>query len=185
VKLNLGCGFNRIEGFVNVDKSDVCQPDLVMDLEVTPWNVGTSEVDEVVFNHSLEHLGQQADVFLRIIQELYRVCKPGAKIHINVPHPRHDNFIGDPTHVRVVTPQMFTLFSKRENLHWKETGAANSPLALYLGVDFEVTQEERVLEQKYLTMLQTGQVSPEDLEEMVKELNNVVSEYRITLEVIK
>jgi hypothetical protein len=185
VKLNLGCGLNKMAGFVNVDKFETCHPDLLMDLEETPWEIGTDEVDEVLFNHSLEHLGQQTDTFLRIIKELYRVCKPGATVQINVPHPRHDNFLGDPTHVRAVTPEMLALFSKRANLYWQETGAANSPLALYLGVDFEVTRIERTLEEKYLTMLQNAQITPEDLEEMIKELNNVVSELRITLEVIK
>jgi hypothetical protein len=34
-------------------------------------------------------------------------------------------------------------------------------------------------------MLQTEQITSESLEEMIKELNNVVSEIRITLEVIK
>ena len=185
MKLNLGCGFNKMEGFVNVDKFETCQPDLVMDLEATPWKIGTNEVDEVLFNHSLEHLGQQTDTFLGIIKELYRVCKAGATVQINVPHPRHDNFIGDPTHVRAVTPEMLALFSKRANLYWKETGAANSTLALYLDVDFEVTRIERTLEDKYLAMLQAEQISAESLEEMIRELNNVVSEYRITLEVIK
>lgn len=185
MKLNLGCGLNKIEGFVNVDKYETCEPDLLMDLEETPWKIGTNEVDEVLFNHSLEHLGQQTDTFLGIIQELYRVCKTGATIQINVPHPRHDNFLGDPTHVRPVTPEMLALFSKRANLYCQEIGAANSPLALYLGVDFEVTRVERTLEEKYVTMLQTEQITPEILEEMIKELNNVVSEIRITLEVIK
>ena len=111
MKLNLGCGFKKIAGFVNVDMFDECQPDVKMDLEVIPWTFGTNEVDEAIFNHSLEHLGRETKVFFGIIQELYRVCKPGAKVHINVPHPRHDHFIGDPTHVRVITPPLLAGFA--------------------------------------------------------------------------
>ena len=185
MKLNFGCGLNKIDGFINVDKYESCQPDLVMDVEATPWRFQTSEVDEVLFNHSLEHMGQQAEVFLRIIQELYRVCKPGAKVQINVPHPRHDEFLGDPTHVRVVTPGMLNLFSKRNNRYWSNIGAANSPLGLYLDVDFEVRHIDYLLENKYLSMLRDGEISQEEMETIMKERNNVVTEYRITLEVIK
>lgn len=185
MKLNMGCGFNQLDGYVNVDKIEACRPDVVMDLEVVPWTFGTDEAEEVLFNHSLEHLGQQAGTFLQMIQELYRVCKPGAFVQINVPHPRHDNFLGDPTHVRVITPETLMMFSKKANLHWKEAGFANTPLALYLDVDFEIRHVEQVLEQKYLEMLQSGDVSPEALQEMMKELNNVVAEYRIKLEAIK
>jgi predicted SAM-dependent methyltransferase len=185
MKLNLGCGFNKKDGFVNVDKFDTCGPDLVMDLEVTPWRFETSEVDEVLFNHSLEHIGQSTDTFLAIIKELYRVCKGGATIQVNVPHPRHDHFLEDPTHVRAVTPEMFNMFSKKHNLFWKKVGAANSPLALYLDVDFDVKRVEHVIEPRYMDMLKAGQISSEELEVAAKERNNVVAELRITLQVLK
>jgi ubiquinone/menaquinone biosynthesis C-methylase UbiE len=185
MKLNLGCGFNKQSGYINVDKFDACRPDLLMDVESLPWKFDSNEVDEVLFNHSLEHMGQNADTFLGIIKELYRVCKSGAKIQINVPHPRHDTFFGDPTHVRVVTPDMLALFSKKENRRWQQTGVPNTPLGLYLDVDFELRYIENVLEQRYLTALQTKQISEAELEVIVKERNNVVIEYRITLEAVK
>lgn len=84
---------------------------------------GTNEVDEVLFHHSLEHLGRETRVFFGIIQELYRVCKAGAKVQINVPHPRHDHFMGDPPHVRAITPPLLAMFSKKENERWKKWGA--------------------------------------------------------------
>jgi len=185
VKLNMGSGLNKIEGFINIDKFDVSQPDLMMDIDVTPWPFGTNEVDEVLFNHSLEHVGGETEVFFRVIKELYRICKPGAKIQINVPHPRHDNFIGDPTHVRVITPQLLELFDKKLNLHWKKVGAANSPLAIYLDVDFEIENVNEVLEHEYQTLLQNKKISEQELTKIINERNNIVSEYQITLVVIK
>jgi len=185
MKLNLGCGFNKRDGYINVDKFDTCRPDLLMDVEVCPWRFDTNQVDEVLFNHSLEHMGHDTDTFLGIMRELYRVCKPRANVQINVPHPRHDNFLGDPTHVRVVTPEMLILFSKRENHRWKEVGASNTPLGLYLDVDFEVRHVENVLEERYMSLLQTKRISAEELQVIAKERNNVVIEYRITLEVVK
>ena len=185
MKLNLGCGFNKIDGFINVDKFNTCEPDLVVDLEAVPWPFKTNGVDEVLFNHSLEHLGQETGTFLEIIKELHRVCKPGAVVRINAPHPRHDTFLGDPTHVRVITPETLATFSKRQNLLWKEKRCSNSPLALYLDVDFDVTSIEYAVEDRYLKMLHAKQISQEELEVIAKERNNVILEYRVTLQAVK
>ncbi len=185
MKFNMGCGLNRIEGYVNVDKFAECRPDLLMDLEILPWNIGSDEADEVLFNHSLEHIGGDPDLFLAIMKELYRVCKAGATVQINVPHPRHDNFLSDPTHVRAITPMTLALFSKANNRAWEVAGGANSPLAFYCDVDFETVRTDHVLERKYLDRLRSGELTNEQLVDMVNERNNVVAEYRLTLKVVK
>ena len=74
------------------------------------------------------------------MKELYRVCQDGATIRIIVPHHRHDYFYNDPTHVRAVTADGMTLFSQRLNRQWIAQGLANSPLGLYLGIDFELIE---------------------------------------------
>ena len=185
MKLNLGCGFNKLAGYVNVDKYPTGNPDLVADLEAFPWPFESDSVDEVVFNHSLEHMGAATDVFLQIMKELYRVCKNEASVLINVPHPRHDNFIGDPTHVRIVTPQILNLFSKKLNHSWRERGLPNTPLALYTDVDFEVVDVVQILENSYLQAFQSGAISEQELRVMVDEKNNVVSQYKMVVKVIK
>ena len=185
MKINFGCGFNKKSGYLNVDKFDTCSPDLLADLDVFPWPLDSDSVDESFFNHSLEHMAASADGFIQLMQELYRVSKHQAIIQIHVPHPRHDNFIGDPTHVRIITPQVLTLFSKKLNLHWQKVGAANSPLALYAGVDFEIKNVNQILENKFMEMLQKGEISEEELRTLANERNNVISEYQITLQVIK
>jgi len=183
LKLNLGSGQNPRPGFVNVDKFG--EPEFKCDLEVFPWPWPDNSVSEVLMSHVLEHLGADPDTFIGIMKELYRVCEPGAKIRIAVPHPRHDHFIGDPTHVRPVTPDMLSLFSRRMNLEWKRTGAANSPLALYHGVDFEITGVEHVLDEPYSSDFRTGKIKEAELEGLLRKYNNVASEIRITLDVVK
>src|ERR1700761_187803 len=111
----MGSGLNRKPGYVNVDASAESEPDEVFDLEVTPWPWPDSCAEEVRFNHSLEHMGGDAKVFLAIMKELYRICAHGAIVDIHVPHPRHDYFIGDPTHVRIITTEVLRLFSKKFN----------------------------------------------------------------------
>jgi len=185
VKLNLGCGFNKKPGFVNVDVSAGCAPDLICDLETTPWPWETGTVEEVLFNHSLEHLGGEPKVFLAMMQELYRVCRAGAVIQVNVPHPRHDNFINDPTHVRAITTPLLRLFSKKQNQEWKRTNSANTPLALYLNVDFEITHIEQFLDEPYLSQLKAKAITTDQLNALVRERNNVVSEIHVTLKAVK
>ena len=185
MKLNMGCGQNKINGYLNIDKHSECEPDLQFDLEKFPWPFKTSEVNEVLFNHSLEHIGANTNIFLNIMKELYRVCNNDAKIQINVPHPRHDNYINDPTHVRIITPQIFELFSKKNNILWEEIKASNSPLAKYLDIDFETIEINQVLEPEYIEKLNNKELTQREIEKYIKELNNIVSEYRITLRVVK
>lgn len=181
LKLNLGCGSDHRKGFVNVDLTPACQPDVVFNLESGPWPWRDNSVEEVVFHHCLEHLGQTSAAFLAIIQELYRVCADGALVRIVVPHPRHDFFIGDPTHVRPVTPWMLALFDRELNLRWQQIRAANTPLALYLNVDFHIEHVETILEEPYRSDREAGRVTQEELDRALHERFNVASEFRIRL----
>jgi len=202
MKLNLGCGQNKLDGYVNVDKYG--DPDLRIDLEHFPWAplipsevctvpdaidtaaaLPDNSVDEVLANHVLEHLGATPEVFIGVMKELYRVCKPDALVQINVPHPRHEHFIGDPTHVRVITPEVLSLFSQENCRRWAAMKAANSPLALYHGVDFKTVETRMILDGKWSDMHNKGLINSIKLDQAMRDHNNVVKEIRITLRVIK
>lgn len=77
LKLNLGCGEHHREGYINVDKYS--SPDILHDLETFPWPWKESSVKEILLYHVLEHLGQNTDIFLGIIKELYRISAPEAE----------------------------------------------------------------------------------------------------------
>jgi predicted SAM-dependent methyltransferase len=87
LKLNQGVGIKRVPGFINVDYSPECSPDVVMNLDETPGSFDTDSVSHIILSHVLEHLGQTPSSFLSIMKELYRICKNEAVIDITVPHP--------------------------------------------------------------------------------------------------
>jgi hypothetical protein len=181
LRLNMGSGFNRMDGWINVDCYSACEPDVVCNLDggcLWPWL--DNEVDEVLFNHSLEHMGADVAGFRHVMQELYRVCKPGVLVQINVPHPRHDDFLNDPTHVRVITPELMGLMSKKACAYFREHGAANSPIAEQWDVDFEVEKVEQALDPRYEHW--RGDVG---IQKLITQNNNVLKEIRITLRVVK
>jgi hypothetical protein len=185
LKFNMGCGRNHRSGYINVDSAAASQPDEVVDLEVTPWPWADNCADEVSFIHSLEHLGGDPKVFLAIMSELYRICAPGAHVTIHVPHPRHDFFLNDPTHVRPVTGQMLNLFDREANERWRVAGLSNTPLAVYTGVDFKVIDQRRMAAEPYASQMRSGQLSVEAFDEFARSRNNVIEELQITLLVRK
>jgi hypothetical protein len=185
MNFNMGCGFNKIPGFVNVDKFSECLPDLQFDLEQIPWPIESEQADTVIFNHCLEHIGQQTDVFFGIFRELYRICKRNSIVIVNVPHPRHDDYLNDPTHVRMITPGVLSLFSKKNCIFWKENRYANSPLAIYLDVDFEITKTTVMLTDYYLKKMNKGELTHSQINQLINERNNVAQEYKFELRVVK
>ena len=137
------------------------------------------------YTNVLEHLGAESTTFLNVVRELYRVCTDGAIIDIRVPHPRHDAFLADPTHVRPILLSTLTMFSKRLNLAWLAKGHANTPLALELDVDFELVAHEQILDRRWQQRIDTGQATPEDVQAAAHRESNVIEEIRAVLRVCK
>ncbi len=183
IKLNLGSGNHPLHGYVNVDRFGT--PDVLHDLESFPWPWETSSVDEIVLNHVLEHLGETTEKFFGVMKELYRVATPGATVHIAVPHPNHDDFQADPTHVRRITPRGLELFSKKKNDEWAGTHLANTPLARQLDVDFEVVSVDYAVDEPWATQRREGQIDDEGLMRALRQYNNVVKEIRMVVRVVK
>ena len=151
-------------------------PDVVVDLAKEVWPWPDNSVDEVIASHVLEHIGEG---FFHFMQELYRVCAPGASVRIAVPHPRSDLYLNDPTHVRPITPTMMLMFSKAQWEMLEKRGRRLTPFWKYLGVDFELLTRMQLVHHE--------SVDQNDPELGWKELhlNNIIVEYQMTLKVIK
>jgi predicted SAM-dependent methyltransferase len=93
-KLNLGCGNDIKEGYINVDLYNP-KADIIWDLNKFPWPFGDNEFDEIYAAHILEHLNDT----VRAMEEIWRISKRGAKVIIKVPH-FSTTWFGNPTHVQ-------------------------------------------------------------------------------------
>lgn len=81
-KLNLGCLYDIKEGWVNLDRKQFGDVDVIHDLNETPWPFEDNRFKKVYASHVLEHL----DSVERTIKEICRVCKRGAEVEIWSPH---------------------------------------------------------------------------------------------------
>ena len=185
MKLNLGCGSKIMDGFVNVDKFDYYEVDKVHDLEKFPYPFEDDSVNEILLSHVLEHIGQDPDIFNGILKEFYRICKNQAIIKIAVPHPRHDDFISDPTHVRPITVLGLSLYNKELNEEWTKKGFANTPLGLIHNVDFRIQSVNYSIEDDIMEKNKTGELDATQLEFYMKHHNNVIKQIDITWLVVK
>jgi SAM-dependent methyltransferase len=113
MKLNLGCGNDYREGWVNVDRGD-CKCDVEHDLFEFPYPFEDSSVDAIFLSHMMEHFPK--DMFVDVVRELYRICRNDAEILIISPHAGSDNFWTDPTHSMPLTSRTFDYFDRTKPL---------------------------------------------------------------------
>ena len=120
VRLNLGCGHDYREGFINVDSSGT-RCDVHCDLVGDNLPFEDKSVDYILASHLLEHLPD----FGKIMNECHRVLKQGGIFDIIVPAPC-EAFWRDPTHIRPYTATTFSIYCMLPK---------DSPYATYLGLE--------------------------------------------------
>lgn len=128
LKIDLGCGKNKRQGFLGVDSRKFEGVDQVMDL-TKPWVWKNGSVEEAHCSHMIEHLTW--DQRVHFFNELYRVLIPEGKCQLILPHWSSARYYGDPTHKEPMSEFAFYYLDK----NWRE---ANAPHVGYT-CDFNVT----------------------------------------------
>lgn len=78
MKLHLGCGKRRMEGFINIDLHD---SDMDCDIRHLPFDAETA--DEIVAIHVCEHFYVRE--ILKILRSWYEILKPGGIMVLELP----------------------------------------------------------------------------------------------------
>lgn len=180
MNLNLGGGYKKFNGYINVDNDPNCNPDVLCNLEKETLPFPNNSVDKIIAHHILEHIG---DGYISLIKEIYRVCKHGAIIDIRVPHHAHEVFFNDPTHKRPITVEGLRMFSKTFNRRDIEIGSATSTLGLMYDVDFEIVNYDFLHDPFYAEIMKTN--TPEQNARLFREALNTTIEVHVVLTVVK
>lgn len=135
LKLDLGCGTAKLEGYTGVDLLDFPGVDVRCNIGADRWPWEDSSVDEVWCSHTVEHLQFNPEHPERIhfVNELWRVLKPGAKATIVVPHWASCRMYGDYTHREPVSE----FWPPYLQAKWRKENAPHNPL---YKCDFDCTQ---------------------------------------------
>lgn len=111
-KLNLGCGNDVREGWVNLDIHRLPGVDVVHDISTLPLPFKDDEFDFILCQDILEHVD-----YIPILRDLHRILKKGGAIEIRVPHfTSRFNFV-DPTHRHAFSVETFQFFLKSSLYH--------------------------------------------------------------------
>ena len=92
-KLNLGCGNDLREEYINLDVVDY-GGNQVHDLNIYPYPFEDNFFSEIYASHVLEHLNN----FHNSITELYRILKPGGILIVYAPFFLNTKYFGEPDH---------------------------------------------------------------------------------------
>ena len=106
-KLNIGCGVDIKQGWINLDFATIAGVDVVHDIEKIPLPFGNDEFDEILAQDVLEHVE-----YIPVLKDLHRILKMGGMLTIRVPHfTSKSNFV-DPTHKKLFSINTWDFFAR-------------------------------------------------------------------------
>jgi hypothetical protein len=181
----MGCGFKKLNDHWNVDLEKKCNPDQVVDLEVTPWPYEDNFFERITADNILEHLGQSPRQFTNIMKEMYRVSQDQAEWYICVPHHRCDLHWDDYTHVRTLTEKTFRMFDQAVNVDSIRRGLSNSTFGIMHDIDIEVVDVSYNLINYWKELQQEGMIGAKQLNINLNTMSNVCESVNIFVRVHK
>lgn len=98
IRLDIGCGGNKMPGFVGMDMRALPGVDIVHDVEHYPWPLPDACVLMAVASHLVEHIAPMRFGFIHFMNEVWRVMKTGGEFAIATPHGYSPGYLQDPTH---------------------------------------------------------------------------------------
>ena len=105
LRLNVGCGTDVLEGWINLDIADLPGVDIVHQLGASPIPLADESVAVICARDILEHVD-----LVPVMADLCRVLEPGGVLLISTVHFSSRDFFVDPTHVRAFSARTFTFF---------------------------------------------------------------------------
>jgi SAM-dependent methyltransferase len=134
-RLNLGCGHDAREGYVNLDSAALPGVDVVHDLRELPLPFDDQRFEEVLCQDVLEHLD-----YPPVLGEVHRVLRPGGRAVIRSPHFTSRAVHLDPTHRRAFTIDTLGFFVR---------GGGIGERSYYFDFSFSTVESARISFHRY------------------------------------
>lgn len=97
IKINVGCGPYKKDGYINIDKNGVWNPEIILDVrQGLPYE--DNSVDEITAHHFIEHLTK--DEIISFLADCYKKLKPSGVLDLVFPlgitwDLDHKSFLGE------------------------------------------------------------------------------------------
>ncbi len=107
LRINLGCGRQYLEDYLNCDVNPRVKADRYFDLDTFPYPLEADSATEIFMDNVLEHL----EDIPRVMGELHRILRVRGTLRIIVPYAKSDWAFQDPTHKHFFTEATMNYFS--------------------------------------------------------------------------
>ena len=111
----MGCGKKIRKNTIRVDLNKRHNPDIVHNLNSFPYPFKVNSIDYIFLDNTLEHL----DDVIKVMEELYRILKPGGKVKIIVTYFRSIWAYADSIHKHFFTTRSFDYYDPKSLIYQK------------------------------------------------------------------
>ena len=108
VKLDIGCGENKQQGFIGMDIRKVKGVDIVHDAEKFPYPFPNECCSVILMSHVVEHI--KPWLMIKLFDELWRIMKVGGQLWLSLPYGYSMGFLQDPTHCNMCNEATWTYY---------------------------------------------------------------------------
>ena len=136
-RLNIGCGNDYLDEYINLDKGN-CKCDVKWDVEETPWPFEDNSMEMIFCKHLLEHINK--DKIIPFFREVNRILQPVGIAEIFVPHYKSRIAFTDFTHISYFSEESLRYFQKDDPIH---------ELGKVMGIDYNFDIEVSVYKEGY------------------------------------
>jgi SAM-dependent methyltransferase len=114
-RVNLGCGDQRLHGYIGLDILKRAGTDVICDLNVS-IPLASSSVEHIQATSLLEHIDQ----FEQLLKEVFRVLGPDGTFYVTVPHWTNPLYYSDYSHRRFFGLATFDYFANPEDQAYRK-----------------------------------------------------------------
>lgn len=115
IKLNIGCGSAKKDGWIGIDIRPLDGVDVVWDLTKFPWPFANDSCNEMEMDQVWEIIEPKYRV--RLMDELWRIAGVGCRLTVRAPHATTFGAAQDPLHYGCPNEATFWYFDPRHPLY--------------------------------------------------------------------